>query len=214
MTQHSASTLRFVMRRSTWLALLCAPPPRRRPALNRAYAADAAPAPQTEFGGQCAEGLAEGQHVATDLQEHLDRQGRQRSIASAVTPAKKTFLANPAENLQRARDFMGREQRRVHGKGHAGFHRFRCRNLGQRIHSPTRSKRTMGFSPSTTRSMASHLKLSYDDVDFTRTIDGYGFFPDVKFHDSQMHRKIPDRFLGHTGERQAASPGNRITRNR
>jgi hypothetical protein len=28
------------------------------------------------------------------------------------------------------------------------------------------------------------LKLNYDDVDFTRTIDGYGFFPDVKFHDS------------------------------
>jgi hypothetical protein len=25
--------------------------------------------------------------------------------------------------------------------------------------------------------------LIYDDIDFTRTIDGYGFFPDVKFHD-------------------------------
>jgi len=22
-----------------------------------------------------------------------------------------------------------------------------------------------------------HLKLAYDDIDFTRTIDGYGFFP-------------------------------------
>jgi hypothetical protein len=29
-----------------------------------------------------------------------------------------------------------------------------------------------------------HLKLTYDDIDFTRTIDGYGYFPDVKFHDS------------------------------
>ena len=27
------------------------------------------------------------------------------------------------------------------------------------------------------------LKLVFDDIDFTRTIDGYGFFPDVKFHD-------------------------------
>jgi len=34
-----------------------------------------------------------------------------------------------------------------------------------------------------------HLKLIYDDVDFTRTIDGYGFFPDVKFHDSQNPEK-------------------------
>jgi len=32
-------------------------------------------------------------------------------------------------------------------------------------------------------------ELSYDDIDFTRTIDGYGFFPDVKFHDSQDAQK-------------------------
>jgi hypothetical protein len=34
-----------------------------------------------------------------------------------------------------------------------------------------------------------HLKLAFDDVDFTRTIDGYGFFPDVKFHDPADARK-------------------------
>ena len=34
-----------------------------------------------------------------------------------------------------------------------------------------------------------HLKLQYDAVDFTRTIDGYGFFPDVKFHDAQDAQK-------------------------
>ena len=34
-----------------------------------------------------------------------------------------------------------------------------------------------------------HLKLTYDDVDFTRTIDGYGFFPDVKFHDAADAKK-------------------------
>ncbi len=28
------------------------------------------------------------------------------------------------------------------------------------------------------------LKLAFDGIDFTRTIDGYGFFPDVKFHDA------------------------------
>ena len=31
--------------------------------------------------------------------------------------------------------------------------------------------------------------MTYDDVDFTRTIDGYGFFPDVKFHDSTDPKK-------------------------
>ena len=42
-----------------------------------------------------------------------------------------------------------------------------------------------------------HLKLAFDDIDFTRTIDGYGFFPDVKFHDAaDAQEEIPDRFLG------------------
>src|SRR6185312_13645536 len=27
------------------------------------------------------------------------------------------------------------------------------------------------------------LKLGYDGIDFTRTLEGYGYFPDVKFHD-------------------------------
>jgi hypothetical protein len=36
---------------------------------------------------------------------------------------------------------------------------------------------------------AEQLKLVFDDVDFTRTIDGYGFFSDVKFHDSQDPQK-------------------------
>jgi len=34
-----------------------------------------------------------------------------------------------------------------------------------------------------------HLKLSFDAIDFTRTIDGYGFFPDVKFHDAADAQK-------------------------
>ena len=34
-----------------------------------------------------------------------------------------------------------------------------------------------------------HLKLAYDGVDFTRTLEGYGFFPDVKFHDPKDPQK-------------------------
>jgi len=33
------------------------------------------------------------------------------------------------------------------------------------------------------------LKLAYDGIDFTRTIAGYGFFPDVKFHDPKDEQK-------------------------
>src|ERR1700733_239500 len=105
MTQHSASSFWFALRRSTWPALLCVAAASAPAVLIRAHAADAAPAAQTEFGGQCAEALAEGQHVTTNCTTTwTDKDGKVYCFSN--DGAKKTFLANPAENLQRARSFM------------------------------------------------------------------------------------------------------------
>ena len=58
-----------------------------------------------QFGGQCAEGLAEGQHVMTDCSiTWTDKDGKTYCFSSDA--AKKSFLENPAENLQKARDFI------------------------------------------------------------------------------------------------------------
>src|SRR5258706_12973798 len=105
MTRHSASISWSVMRRSTCLALLSAAAASAPAVHDRAVAADAAPAAQTEFGGQCVEALAEGQHVSTNCTTTwTDKDGKVYCFSN--DGAKKTFLANPAENLQRARSFM------------------------------------------------------------------------------------------------------------
>jgi hypothetical protein len=46
-----------------------------------------------------------------------------------------------------------------------------------------KSKANDGAFPLDDPLSGDRLNLSFDGVDFTRTIDGYGFFPDVKFHD-------------------------------
>src|SRR3984893_13513019 len=103
MTQH-AGKLSFVSRRGAWLAVLCGIAAVAWVVPGPALAADAASAPQ-EFGGQCAEGLAEGRHVATNCTSTwTDKDGKTYCFSN--DGAKKSFLENPAENLQRARSFM------------------------------------------------------------------------------------------------------------
>ena len=185
---------------------------RRRLAWRAAYAPARARrrgAPsQTQFGGQCAEALAEGRHVLTDCTiTWTDKDGK--TYCFSDDGAKKSFLENPADNLRARAQLRRRQQRRVHREGHAGLHRHRCRNAGQGTPSPTTLKANNGIFPFDDPLNGEHLKLTYDDIDFTRTIDGYGFFPDVKFHDSQgCAEEIPDRFLGHTAGRRAADSGN------
>src|SRR5262245_50260814 len=71
-----------------------------------AYAADAPVSPaNAEFGGQCAEGLAEGKHVMTDCSvTWKDKDGKVYCFANDA--AKAAFLKNPAESLDRARTFL------------------------------------------------------------------------------------------------------------
>jgi hypothetical protein len=53
----------------------------------------------------------------------------------------------------------------------------------------TKIKANAGLYPMDDARNGDQLKLAFDDIDFTRTIDGYGFFPDVKFHDPKDPRK-------------------------
>src|SRR6476646_518792 len=68
-------------------------------------AADAVSPDKAEFGGQCAEGLAEGKHVMTDCSVNwADKDGKVYCFSNE--PAKTAFLKNPAESLDRARAFI------------------------------------------------------------------------------------------------------------
>jgi YHS domain-containing protein len=154
---------------------------------NRAHAADAAPPPQAEFGGQCTEALAEGRHVATNCATTwTDKDGKVYCFSS--DSAKKTFLASPAENLERARGFMAASNVESIEKAMQDFTGSDAEALVKATIAD-KVKANNGIFPFDDPLNGEHLKLNYDDIDFTRTIDGYGFFPDVKFHDSQDAQK-------------------------
>jgi YHS domain-containing protein len=153
-----------------------------------AFAAEASISPATaEFGGQCPEALAEGRHVSTDCSiTWSDKDGKTYCFSNA--DAKQSFLQNPTEKLARAREFVAAGnveatetamQNYVAGDAEAV--------VRQAIDA--KLKANGGVFAMDDALNGDHLRLALDDIDFTRTIDGYGFFPDVKFHDAADPRK-------------------------
>ena len=150
-------------------------------------AAATAPPAQPEFDGQCAEALAEGKHVTTNCTTTwTDKDGKTYCFSNDA--AKKTFLESPADNLQRARSFAAASNVESTEKAMQNFTGTDAETLVKETIN-NQLKANNGLFPFEDPLNGDHLKLSYDDVDFTRTIDGYGFFPDVKFHDSQDAQK-------------------------
>jgi YHS domain-containing protein len=192
MTQYSAPTFWFVMRRSTWTALiwtalLCAAAAFSPAMHNGAHAAAATAPSQAQFGGQCVAALAEGKHVATDCTSTwTDKDGKIYCFSNDA--AKKSFLASPVENLQRAQAFMAASNVESTEKAMQDFTGSDAEALIKKSITDKVSANN-GIFPFDDPLNGEHLKLNYDDIDFTRTIDGYGFFPDVKFHDSQDAQK-------------------------
>jgi YHS domain-containing protein len=187
MASYNTFGLWFASRRGTYLAVACAGA--ILPAMpNGARAADAAALPpQAEFSGQCAEALAEGQHVMTNCTTRwTDKDGKTYCFSNEG--AKKTFLRSPAENLQRAQAFAAASNVESTERAMQDFSGSDAEALVKEYIS-NKLKANNGVYPFEDPRNGEPLKLNYDDVDFTRTIDGYGFFPDVKFHDSQDAQK-------------------------
>jgi YHS domain-containing protein len=147
----------------------------------------AAPPPPAQFGGQCVEALAEGRHVMTNCTSTwTDKDGKTYCFSN--DGAKKSFLENPAENLERARTFIAASSVESTEKAMQDFSGTDAETVVRELIA-NKLKANNGIFPLEDARSGEHLKLSYDDVDFTRTIDGYGFFPDVKFHDSKDAQK-------------------------
>ena len=154
-------------------------------ALCIAVAANAADAPvspaSAEFGGQCTEGLAEGKHVMTDCSVNWkDKDGKVYCFATDA--AKTAFLKNPAEALDRARTFVAAANVESTEKAMENFDSSDAEKLVDGMIKSELASNGNLF-PIEDATNGDKLKLAYDGIDFTRTLEGYGFFPDVKFHD-------------------------------
>jgi YHS domain-containing protein len=151
--------------------------------LNIALAAEEA----VQFGGECAEALAEGQHVATKCTiTWKDTDGKVYCFNNEA--AKQSFLQNPQENLQRARAFTAASNVEANEKAMENFQGSDASALVTDS-IEKQSKQNNGVFPYVDALTGEHLKLAFDGVDFVRTIDGYGFFPIVNFHETQNAQK-------------------------
>jgi YHS domain-containing protein len=154
---------------------------------GRAQAAEAAAPSQVQFGGQCAEGLSQGQHVTTNCAvTWTDKDGKTYCFSSPA--AKTSFLKDPTANLQKARDFYAASSTESTEKAMQSFDSSDAEALVKQ-HIDAATKANGGVFPLEDPLTGEHLKLVFDGIDFTRTIDGYGFFPDVKFHDQGQEQK-------------------------
>jgi YHS domain-containing protein len=157
-------------------------------AVQPARAAESAPpASPVQFGGQCADGLAMGRHVMTNCAiTWTDKDGKVYCFSN--DSAKKAFLESPTENLQKARDFIAASSVESTEKL---MQYFDSGDAGTLVTGYIDGivKANNGVFPFEDPLNGDHLKLAFDGIDFTRTIDGYGFFPDVKFHDAADAKK-------------------------
>lgn len=149
--------------------------------------AAAAPGPQPEFGGQCAEGLATGRHVMTDCSlTWTDQDGKVYCFHDAA--AKTAFLKDPQQNLARAREFIAASTVQSTEEAMQNFDAGDAETV-VKAHIAARTQAGGGVFALTDPLDGTALKLVFDGIDFTRTLDGYGFFPDVKFHDGKDAQK-------------------------
>ena len=146
-----------------------------------ATAADNPPPQAVQFGGQCAEGLAQGRHVVTNCSvTWTDKDGKVYCFSSESS--RKAFLENPGENLQKARDFLAAGSVDSTEKAMQYFDSADAETVVKRL-IDAKTTADNGVFMLEDPLNGAQLKLVFDGIDFTRTIDGYGFFPDVKFHD-------------------------------
>jgi len=153
-----------------------------------AHAADTpVPPDKAEFGGQCTEGLAEGKHVMTDCSVNWkDKDGKVYCFSNDA--AKAAFLKNPNEALDRARTFIAASNVQSTEKAMEDFDSADAEKF---VDGMIKGKlaANAGLFPIEDSLTGDQLKLAYDGIDFTRTLEGYGYFPDVKFHDPKDAQK-------------------------
>jgi hypothetical protein len=162
------------------LALIC-------PNIGRSVAAAKDTTQGGQFGGQSVEALSEGKHVATKCTTRwTDTDSKVYCFDNES--AKQSFLKSPEEKLQRARAFMAASNVESTEKAMQEFQGSDAAAL-VKDEIGKQSQQNNGVFPYVDSLNGDHLKLSFDGVDFVRTIDGYGFFPVVNFHDAQDPQK-------------------------
>jgi len=137
-------------------------------------------AAEPELGGYCAMGLVNHQRIKTDCAINwTSKEGKLYCFSSEAT--KSEFLTAADENIQRATDSYAAADIDETASEMGKFNSDDAQTYVDGFIKDQSARNGGAFvleDPVTDTS----IPLVYEGIDFTRTIDGYGFFPDVRFH--------------------------------
>lgn len=157
------------------------------PVMHGARAATTANSAGAEFGGLCAMGLAEGKRLRTDCSINwVDKDGRKYCFGS--TDARTVFLENPPVNIEKARDYLASSDVEDTGKAMSGFTSDEVKTFIAK-HVEAATKKGGGVFRFRDTSIGQDLELVYVEFNLMRTLDGYGYFPDLVFHSKDDAQK-------------------------
>ena len=135
---------------------------------------------EPEFGGYCAEGLVNHHLIKTDCKINwTDKDGK--LYCFSTDDSKTEFLKSPNENVQKATDnYAANEIEQIAG----GMDKFTSDDAQTYVDKliKDQSAKNGGVFVFNDPVTNTSVPLIYENVDFTRTLDGYGYFPDVIFH--------------------------------
>lgn len=141
--------------------------------------AKAADQSHAEFGGMCVAGLAAGKRVQTDCSVNWRSEGK--TYCFSGDDAKAGFLKDPQGILAKAKERFAAADAENAESVMAHFTSADAQALVDDVIKKA-AERNGGIYPLKDALTGQTVPLVYDKIDFTRTIHGYGFFPDVIFH--------------------------------
>jgi len=135
---------------------------------------------KAEFGGLCVMGLAEGKVIKTDC-DITWLSDDNKTYCFQSEDAKSVFVEDSARNVERAKEFYAVNSLSK-TKDQMGL--FSTNDVNEFIdgYIKEKSKANGGSFPLRDAILGRDLKLTYDEIDFSRRLHGYGYFPSVKFH--------------------------------
>jgi len=137
-------------------------------------------AAEPEFGGFCAMGLVNHQLINTNCKISWTSMDGKLYCFSGDS-AKADFLKSSDENIRKATDSYATAQAEDTAKEMGKFTSDDAQSFIDKL-IKDRSASNGGIFVVDDPVTDTSVQLVYDNVDFTRTLDGYGYFPDVIFH--------------------------------
>lgn len=133
-----------------------------------------------EFDGQCVEGLAQGKHVPTDCAiTWADKDGKTYCFSDAKS--KTLFLKDPVANLEKAREYLASSEVEATQAEMTDFTGDDVKKFTKDLIDSATAKNGGAF-PFNDPVTGEKLEVLFDQFQFVRHLEGYGFFPDVTFH--------------------------------